>query len=198
MEGLQVSPARPHLLPWLALPGLLAACSQSPALEGSLSTLLDLRYEGAEARLDDKGTADRLEDDELSVSFFTYQAAPPQGPDAGPAPEPGERPRNFILQVSARLEGLTPEQRLDVDLAEQVGRNNAPRGTIARIVLDEPVRPFPPIARGRLSFQSPLVPGATVRGSFNATFANGTLVYSGHTVFGRFEAQVPNPGISNP
>jgi hypothetical protein len=58
-------------------------------------------------------------------------------------------------------------------------------------VQDEPPRAFPRILRGGLTFDKTPASGATVPGSFHVTFVNGTDVYSGRTLFGRFEATVP-------
>ena len=43
----------------------------------------------------------------------------------------------------------------------------------------------------KLTFDKPLNPSTVVPGNFHVTFVTGTDVYSGRTVFGRFEATVP-------
>jgi hypothetical protein len=158
----------PGLLPLL---GLLtgAACGKDKALEGSLSPLMDLHYEQVKAQ---------VAEGEVSVSFVKPKGA-------------GE---DTVLKVSARMEGLAapePEPGVPIDLAELLGEDGPTRGTVSRSVLDEPTRDFPPITRGTLTFDGYLDPGTTVTGEFHVTFANGTDVYSGRTVFGRFEATVP-------
>ncbi|MDY7226542.1 hypothetical protein [Hyalangium rubrum] len=152
----------------IALSGLLTACGQGPHLEGSVTSLLDLRYEGAQA----VGTQD-----ELSVRFFTRKGAS----------------EDTILKVSASLEDLEYAPGQSVDLAQLLDEepDSAQRGTVSRSVLDEPVRDFPRLTRGTLTFDEALQPGATVSGEFRVTFVNGTDVYSGRTIFGRFEATVP-------
>lgn len=162
---MQVSSRR---LQALGLLGLLTACGQGPHLEGSVTALLDLRYETAEALADES---------EVSVRFLTAQGA-------------GE---NTILKVAARLDGLQLTPGVKIDLAEVLGSSpDAPqRGTVSRSVLDEPQRPFPRLLRGGLTLDKALTPGAKVPGEFHVTFVNGTDVYSGRTLFGRFEATVP-------
>ena len=158
----------PRILPALGLLGLMTACGQGPRLEGSVTSLLDLRYESAEALADE---------DEASVRFLTVQGA-------------GE---NTILKVSARLDELTLTPGVKIDLAELLGDtpDSPQRGTVSRSVLDEPQREFPRLLRGGLTFDQALAPQTQVTGEFHVTFVNGTDVYSGRTIFGRFEATVP-------
>jgi hypothetical protein len=165
VEGVQVSP---RILPALVLTGLLCGCGEGPHLEGSVAPLLDLHYEKVEA------TADTAE---ASVRFLTEQGA-------------GE---NVILKVTARLDNLELTPSTEIDLAQLLGKepDSAQRGSVGRTVLDEPARDFPRILRGGLTFDKIPASGATVPGSFHVTFVNGTDVYSGRTVFGRFEATVP-------
>lgn len=161
----------PRILPALLLGGLMTGCGQGPHLEGSVTPLLDLKYETAQALVDE---------DEVSVRFLTAQGA-------------GE---NTVLKVAARLDGLQPTPGVEINLAELMGtREDAPqRGAISRSVLDEPTREFPRLLRGGLTLEKALdafTPCAKVPGEFYVTFVNGTDVYSGRTIFGRFEATVP-------
>lgn len=158
----------PRILPALLLTGLLTGCGEGPHLEGSVTPLLDLHYEKAEA------TADTAE---ASVRFITAQGS-------------GE---NTILKVTARLDNLELTPGTEVDLAELLGKeeDSPQRGSVSRAVLDEPTRDFPRLLRGGLTFDKAPASGDTVPGSFHVTFVNGTDVYSGRTLFGRFEATVP-------
>ncbi|WP_257453056.1 hypothetical protein [Archangium lipolyticum] len=145
----------------------LMACAPAKVLEGSVTPLLDLSYERAEAQASET---------EVSVSFLRPQGA-------------GE---DTLLKVAAKLEGTTLEPRVAIDLAQRVGNTEGPqRGTVSRSVLDEPARQFPAIARGELVFDGYLDSGKKVTGELHITFTNGTDVYSGRTIFGRFEATVP-------
>jgi hypothetical protein len=165
VEGVQVSP---RILPALLLGGLMTGCGPGPHLEGSVTPLLDLRYETAQALANE---------DEVSVRFLTVQGA-------------GE---NTLLKVAARLDDLQLTPGVAIDLAELLGTEpgSPQRGTISRSVQDEPTREFPRILRGGLTFKKALTPTAKVPGDFHVTFVNGTDVYSGRTIFGRFEATVP-------
>ncbi|HYI02606.1 hypothetical protein [Hyalangium sp.] len=158
----------PRILPALLLMGVMTGCGQGPHLEGSVTPLLDLRYETAQAGADE---------DEASVRFLTLQGA-------------GE---NTILKVAARLDDLQLAPGVAIDLAELLGEepDSPQRGAVSRSVLDEPTREFPRLLRGGLTFDKPLTAGAKVPGEFHVTFVNGTDVYSGRTIFGRFEATVP-------
>ena len=159
---------RARILPALSLLGLMTACGQGPHLEGSVTSLLDLRYDTAEAQVNEG---------EASVRFLTAQGA-------------GE---NTILKVAARLDDLTLTPGAKIDLAEVLGDtpDSPQRGAVSRSVLDEPQREFPRLLRGGLTFDQALNPQSKVTGEFHVTFVNGTDVYSGRTIFGRFEATVP-------
>lgn len=158
----------PRILLALVLTGLISGCGQGPHLEGSVTPLLNLHYEKVEASAD---TA------ESSVRFLTEQGA-------------GE---NVVLKVTARMDNLELTPGAEIDLSELLGTepDSAQRGSVSRSVLNEPSRDFPRILRGGLTFEKTPASGATVPGSFHVTFVNGTDVYSGRTVFGRFEATVP-------
>jgi hypothetical protein len=97
--------------------------------------------------------------------------------------------------VSARVADMLPDGEyagsLDINLAEALA-DGSQRGSVGRSVLDEPVRPFPQLVRGNLFVRSlPRNTGDRVSGEFNVTFTNGTDVYSGRTIFSRFEATAP-------
>ncbi len=170
---MQVSPLMPRLSRAVALCAALAALGacerEGGELEGSVSEVVDLRYQRAEAQ---------WAPGELSINFVS-----PQGTGI-----------NTILKVSAQVGDMIPEGYtgpLVIDLAE-VLEGGAQRGAIGRSVLDEPVRTFPQLARGTLTVDSTAVdPGSRITGDFHVTFVNGTNVYSGRTIFGSFEATVP-------
>lgn len=174
----------------LALALLLggAGCTPGPRVEGSLSTLIGLRYD--EARV-------FRTDDEVAVHFVAVAVAE-DGEDPGEVVDGAEPPaaaENTVLQVSARLAGLelVPGAALDVDLAEPMEGSGALRGTVGRAVLDEPPRAFPRIARGRLQLAGSevLESGTRLSGSFSVTFVNGVGFAAGHTAYATFEAIVP-------
>ncbi|WP_090484686.1 hypothetical protein [Myxococcus virescens] len=169
MEGMQVRPSRASWLGAL-LTALLCACGdEGGRLEGSVTSLLDLRYDRAEAQ---------LAEGELAVSFVTQQGTG----------------TNTVLKVSARVQDMLPEGytgSLDVNLAEVLA-NGAQRGAIGRNVLDEPARTFPELRVGGLKVKAlPSQQGQRISGEFHVTFVNGTHTYSGRTIFGSFEATVP-------
>lgn len=151
-----------------ALVALCACGAEGGELEGSVSTLVDLRYQRVEAQ---------WSPGELSINFVT-----PQGTGV-----------NTILKVSAQVGDMIPEGYtgpLVIDLAQAL-EGGAQRGAIGRSVLDEPARTFPPLARGTLTVDgTPVEPGSRISGDFHVTFVNGTNVYSGRTIFGSFEATV--------
>lgn len=146
----------------IAAVALAGACGPQQ-LEGSLSTLMDLKYQRMTAS---------SSSDEMVVRFSR-----PQGS--------GE---DLVLQVSAKRTGLAPEALL-FDLAE-VTPQGTQRGALSRNVLNDPHRTFPSLLRGRLQFNRPLTVGQGVTGSFSVTFAEGTVYAAGRTVYGNFGATV--------
>ncbi len=169
MQVSRLPPRRSRVLALSAALAALCACApEGGELEGSVSPLLDLRYQRAEAQ---------WSPGELAINFVT-----PQGSGL-----------NTQLKVSARVGDMIPEGYtggLKIDLA-QVLEGGAQRGAIGRSVLDEPVRTFPQLARGTLTVDgTPTLPGSRITGDFHVTFVNGTDIYSGRTIFGSFEATV--------
>ncbi len=143
------------------------ACGQGPAhtLEGSLSTVMDLRYDTAQVV---------SADDEVAVRFVRAQGD-------------GE---NTVLKVAARVEPgeLQAGQVLDLTALTPDGGQ---RGAVSRNVLDEPQRLFPPLVRGQLRLDALPAPHERVSGEVSLTFENGTQLASGRTVYGTFSAEVP-------
>jgi hypothetical protein len=169
----QVSPFPPRMAARAFVLGaaLLASSgcsSEGGELEGSVSPLVDLRYERVEAQ---------WSPGELAINFVT-----PQGSGV-----------NTKLKVSAFVGDMIPEGYtgpLTIDLAE-VLEGGAQRGTIGRSVLDEPARAFPQLEVGKLIVDgTPVTAGSRITGDFHVTFVNGTDVFSGRTIFGSFEATV--------
>lgn len=178
MEGVQVR-AGLNIGALVSTVALCAmACGPGPHVEGSVGELLDLRYSRAEARMAEtfvnQGSGQTVSEKEVSVRFIATQGTV----------------ENTPLKVSARLANTTFVPGTAIDLAEKLP-DGAQRGTVTRSVLDEPVRAFPAIERGSLLLHGEPTSGSTVEGEFNVTFVNGTDVYSGRTLFGRFEATVP-------
>ncbi|WP_241758675.1 hypothetical protein [Pyxidicoccus parkwayensis] len=168
-----MSPLHPRriaraLLVGAALVASSGCSSEGGDLEGSVSALIDLHYERAEAQ---------WSPGELAISFIT-----PQGSGV-----------NTVLKVSAVVGDMIPEGYtgpLDINLAEVLG-DGAQRGAVGRSVLDEPARTFPQLEVGALKVGSTATePGSRITGDFHVTFVNGTDVFSGRTIFGSFEATV--------
>lgn len=150
----------------LGLLTLTSACggTREQRLEGSLSEVVDLRFHKAEIQ---------QQEGELAVRFIDSRAST----------------EDIVLRLAVSLLGTSVDPREKVDLAEDdaVGRQ---RGSVSRAVLNDPLTSFPDIERGGLTLQRPAITGETVPGEFHVTFAQGTHVASGRTVFGTFEGKV--------
>jgi hypothetical protein len=177
---------------WLVVVLLGAACGPRPGeptpprfvLEGSLGQLMNLGYD--EARI-------RLTTDTMSVDFVrTRPLGDSTLPDGGMVMAGASE--DFVLQVGYLLLGDTAPNNQRIDLTF-LDANGASRTTLARNVLNDPRRTFPPLRVGSLFLDRLPDPTAmnTVNGEFNLTFENGIEVASGRTVFGRFSAKVIPP-----
>jgi hypothetical protein len=173
VEVLQVSGAR---LTGRALLGLCAALALGcgpKVVDGSLSVLMDMRYETSEVVL---GQSD------LTVRFVRPSTEDGQGED-------------LVLAVAARglafpllappPDGVLP---ITIDLAEQTGFGQ--RGALSRNVLGDPRRTFLELERGRILLNREPVAGERVSGEFSVTFVRGTEFGSGRTLFESFEGMV--------
>lgn len=149
----------------LVLVAYLAGCGPASfELEGSLSTVLDLRYKSSDVSVSDT---------EVAVRFLRPRG---EGEDT-------------VLKVAANLEGELLGAEHVLNLAEELA-NGSQRGTILRNVLDDPRTTFPKLLRGRLLFHGPPTAGRKVPGEVSVTFVEGGEFASGRTVFGSFEAKV--------
>lgn len=159
------------------LAGLCAALALGcgpRAIDGSLSVLMDMRYETCEVV---QGQSD------LTVRFVRPSNDEGQG-------------ENLVLAVAAR--GLTfplappaAGEPYVIDLAEQT--SSGQRGALARNVLDDPRRTFLALERGRLLFSREPVAGQRIWGEFSVTFVRGTEFGAGRTLFESFEGMVRQP-----
>lgn len=154
-------------------------------LEGSLGQLMNLGYDEARIRF--------VPESSLSLDFVrTRPLGDSTLPDGGMVMAGASE--DFVLQLGYDLQGDTPpdNQRIDLTFLDS---NGQPRTTLARNVLNDPRRSFPPLRVGSLFFDR--APNNetmnTVNGEFNLTFENGIEVASGRTVFGRFSAKVIPP-----
>lgn len=158
-------PGRGVLLAAASLVTLLTACGpEQHQLEGSLTEVVDLRWRSADVQLGEN---------ELSLRFLQ-----PQGMG-----------QNVVLRVTASLLGIAVDANEPINLAEPDLAGHK-RGRITRSVVDDPLTEFPEVERGELTFHRSIVSGATVPGEVHITFAQGTKLANGRTVFGSFEARV--------
>lgn len=142
--------------------GVLALSACGPGgLSGSLSAVMDLSYDAVELRQ----TAD-----EVAVAFVRG------GGDTA-------------LQVTASLQDVTLAAGQPINLAEKLTASTQ-RGVLSRNVRNDTTTRFPALERGTLTLQALPAAGATVSGSFNATFVQGATEPYGRTVSGTFEAKV--------
>lgn len=183
------------LLLAVATAGCSAPNGQPPPrfrLEGSLSQIMPLGFDEARLRLDYDPT-NPSPSDTLAIEFIRFR--PPADttlPDGGMV-EAGPN-EDVVLKIGYQLAGDPPPANARLDLTF-LDANGLTRTTLARNVLNDPRRTFPPLRVGSLFLdRAPdRVAMNTVNGDFNLTFENGIEVASGRTVFGRFAARVIPP-----
>lgn len=149
---------------------VLAACGP-PSIKGSLSVLMDMRYQAMEVVL---GSSD------VTVRYTKPSNDQGQGED-------------LVLAVSARGLRLpfAPDAGnpgLTFDLAEDIGSGQ--RGALARNVLNDPNQTFPALERGHLTFANVPQAGQTTSGDFAVTFVLGQEFGDGRTLYDNFQGKV--------
>jgi len=149
---------------------VLLACGPR-SVQGSLSVLMDMRYQAVEVVM---GASD------LTVRYTKPSTESGQGED-------------LVLAVSAR--GLrfpfppdsgTP---IVIDLAEDLG-GGVQRGALARNVLNDPRQTFPAMQRGQLRFNNIPRLEQQASGDFAVTFVLGEEFGDGRTLFDNFQGKV--------
>jgi hypothetical protein len=157
-----------------------SACNNDPSkqppkyrLEGSLTSVMELGYD--EARV-------LVAPTDISLLFVRIKPLGGSSEDGGVVdPMMQGTSEDYPLRLGYRF----PVEGLDggrIDLAELDGNDNQ-RGVASRTVQNDPRNVLPPLARGTLFFDQPLLPNAVVRGDFHITFENGVEAASGRTAF---------------
>lgn len=147
-------------------------------LEGSLTQVMDLNYD--EARI-------LIAPNDVSLQFVRIKKLESLDPDAGNQMQGVSE--DYPLKIAYLLNGDPAPMGGRIDLAEPLG--NGQRGVFSRNVQGDPRNTFPPIIRGTISFDKPVVPASiTISGDFHITFENGAEVASGRTVFSNYTAKV--------
>lgn len=163
-----------------ALLWMLMACGDTRKpppkfyLEGSLTQLFNLGFD--EARII------RAPED---ISLLFVRRRPIDNIDTADAGSAEDYP----LKVSYRTLGDDVSAGGTVDLA-QTDDVGVQRSTLSRSVAQDLRTSFPPLVRGALTFEAPLIENTLVKGNFHVTFTNGTDAASGRTAFGQFTAWV--------
>ena len=134
-------------------------------LEGSLTELLPLHYQSSVAQSDG------------AQATVRFQVPRGSGQDV-------------LLEVSAEISDLNAVPYALINLAE-TALDGKQRGVVSRTVTGDPLHVFPPILRGTLRFDANFAPGASMPGAFTVTFSEGTEFGAGRTVYGDFQAKVP-------
>lgn len=149
---------------------VLLACGP-PSVKGSLSVLMDMRYQTVDIVM---GGSD------LTVRYVRPSNDNGQGED-------------LVLAVSAR--GLRLPFAADagnpgftLDLAEDTGSGQ--RGALARNVLNDPNQTFPALDRGQMTFNNVPVVGQSTSGDFAVTFVLGEEFGDGRTLYDNFQGKV--------
>ncbi|HEY8210286.1 MAG TPA: hypothetical protein VIG99_22535 [Myxococcaceae bacterium] len=148
---------------------VLLACGP-PSVKGSLSVLMDMRYQTIDIVM--------LGSD-VTVRYVKPSNENGQGED-------------LVLAVSTR--GLRLPFAADAgvpltfDLAEDIGAGQ--RGALARNVANDLNKTFPLIERGQMTFNNVPVLGQQTSGDFAVTFVLGEEFGDGRTLYDNFQGKV--------
>ncbi len=144
----------------LALLSLLAlsGCLATPELDGSLGEAVDLAFNTVELKRSPRA---------IQVSYLRSEG------------------REVTARLTVVTEGLelTPGAELSLEGEYAPGH---PRATLVRAVDGEPLRTFPPVARGVLIFDAAPDGGAEVTGEFSLALQEGEVFGAGRTLRGTF------------
>lgn len=148
----------------IALLTLLAAtgCLATPELDGSLGEAVDLSFNTVELKRSPKA---------IQISYL----------------------RSEGREVTARLTVVTDAVSLTPGVEYSLAGEYAPghpRATLVRAVDGEPLRTFPPVARGVLIFDAAPDPGAEITGEFSLSLQEGEAFGAGRSLRGTFKATV--------
>ena len=154
----------------IALTALLS-CGSGSSLEGSLSDQTSLAFDAV-----------RVEHSPQAVAVIYLRSLPAGGG------------QDTVLKVVATTTGLDLTKAVSIDLAEPLNGGPAVRGAVTRAVSGDGRSDFPPIVRGKLSFDGPVVAGQHASGHFSATFGQGGSIGQGRTAFGDFSATATEAG----
>jgi hypothetical protein len=164
---------------WLGLAtcALALVCCGPQEVQGSLSTLLNLKYNSVQVAYTG-GSVDGgvMANGQVAVSFL----------------ESSGSSNNAVLVVTEDLSGLQVKPGGSVDLTLVPPSGVGQRGVVTRDVANDPRKTFPPLQVGKMHLNSTPIPGSreTVTGSFNVTFALCPDFACGYTAYASFSGQV--------
>jgi hypothetical protein len=164
---------------WLGLTTCTVAllCCGPQEIQGSLSTLLNLKYSSVQVAYTggsvDGGT---MTNGQVAVSFL----------------QPSGKSENAVLVVTEDLTGLQVKPGGAVDLTLVPPSGVGQRGVVTRDVAGDPRKTFPALQIGLMKLNSTPVPGSgdSVSGAFNVTFALCPDFACGYTAYASFSGQV--------
>lgn len=149
---------------------LVALCGcASTSLDGSLSDQVPLAFDRVE-----------IEHSATAIAVIYVKDLPRGGG------------YDTVLKVVAATKDVALDRASSIDLVEKL--DGVPRGSVARAVADDARRDFPPLVRGRLSFDGVVDAGKDASGTFTVLFDRGGSVGAGRTVYGSFVAKVKEAG----
>lgn len=147
----------------LALLTLFAfGCGGAPELDGSLGEAVDLAFNTVELKRSPKA---------IQITYL----------------------RSEGREVTARLTVVTDGMELTPGVEHSLAGEYAPghpRATLVRAVDNEPLRTFPPVARGVILFDAAPEGGAEVSGEFSLSLQEGEAFGAGRTLRGTFRGTV--------
>jgi hypothetical protein len=146
-------------------------------IQGSLSTILDLKYDSVQlAYTGGDSDGGVMTNGVVAVRFLQASG----------------KSENAVLVVTEDLSALIVKPGGKVDLTEVPPSGVGQRGVVTRDVFNDPRKTFPALQHGYLQLNSTPVPGTgqSVSGFFTVTFELCVEFACGTTAFSGFQAQV--------
>ncbi len=171
----------------------LTGCGRSRKLEGSLTEILDLTYEGVEATVTPDALAVRFVRAEQcgdGLICRENRCVPPictgAACDSTVACTGGT---DTVFQLTVDVSDLVLAANIKIDLSEP-GPRGGQRGVTSRNLIADPRKALPTLEVGRLLLTDEPLSGGRLRGELSVTYIQGIEYANGRTVFGPFTASV--------
>ncbi len=178
-----------------ALAAALCGCGRTSRLQGSLTEILVMEYEGAEAAVTPEALnlrfirAEQCGSGLACLENFCVDPLCSGAACRGPGTRACTGGSDTVFQLTIDVSDLVLAANVQINLAEPAPRGGQ-RGVASRNLLADPRKTLPELEVGRLLLKDEPLSGGRLRGEFSLTFVQGIEYANGRTVFSPFTASV--------